>query len=218
MDKKGLLFVVSAPSGAGKTSLCRDVTQKVDNLAFSISYTTRPPRPREVNGQDYFFVSEASFLKNVDRGDFIEWAKVHGHYYGTSQSLLNDWIKRGVDVILDIDSQGAMILKQRWDGGVYIYVLPPSFEVLKQRLIDRASDSPEEISRRLQKAREEIAYFGSYQYLIINREYEGAIHNMMAIIHAERVRMGPAERSWVENRFIHRFGGASQSDKEGSAE
>jgi len=208
MDRKGLLFVVSAPSGAGKTSLCRDVSQRLEGLQFSISHTTRPPRPGETNGKDYFFIEEADFKKKCEQGDFIEWAKVHGQYYGTSQARLSEWIDGGVDVLLDIDTQGALILKQRFEGAVYIYILPPSFDILKQRLIDRGSDSEAEIVRRLQKAHDEIREYRHYQYLIINKEYEAAKQNLTAVIMAERVRMRQANLKWVEDRFIHRFEGA----------
>lgn len=202
MDKKGIIFVVSAPSGAGKTSLCREVAQKVPNLEYSVSYTTRPPRPGEVHGKDYFFVDDATFRNRIDKNDFIEWAEVHGNLYGTSRELLMDWVDRGIDVILDIDSQGAMTLKKKYNDGVYIYILPPSFEVLRQRLIDRRSDSPEEVSRRLQKAREEIWNYRQYYYLIVNVEFKKALKELEAVILAERIKMKQMNLSWIEETFI----------------
>jgi len=202
VDRKGILFVVSAPSGAGKTSLCRAVSQRLDHLQFSISYTTRPSRVGEVDGRDYFFINEAAFKKRIDQGDFIEWARVHGHFYGTSQSLLAEWTACGTDVILDIDSQGAMLLKQRPEEGVYIYVLPPSFDALEERLTARGSESPEEMSRRLEKAKDEIKHYKQYRYLIINKVYEEAIDNLKSIILAERVRMRQDDCRWIEDRFI----------------
>ncbi len=202
VDRKGILFVVSAPSGAGKTSLCRAVSQRLDHLQYSISYTTRPSRVGEVDGRDYFFIDEASFKKRIEQGDFIEWAQVHGHFYGTSQNLLAEWTASGTDVILDIDSQGAMLLKQRSAEGVYIYVLPPSFDILKKRLTARGSESPEEMSRRLIKAKDEIRYYKEYQYLIINKAVEEAIDNLESVILAERIRMRQDDYQWIENRFI----------------
>ncbi len=205
MDREGILFVVSAPSGAGKTSLCRDVLGQDAGLRFSISHTTRPPRGEEKDGKDYFFIDEATFKEKCDRGDFIEWAKVHGQYYGTAEEGLRKWIAEGIDVLLDIDTQGALILKERFEGAVYIYILPPSFDVLKQRLIGRGSDSKEEIARRLQKAHDEIREYHQYHYLIINKEYEAAKQTLYAVILAERARIGQANLKWVEDRFIHRF-------------
>lgn len=202
MDRKGIIFIVSAPSGAGKTSLCREVAKLVPNLQYSISYTTRSPRPGEVHGKDYFFVDEATFRNMIDRNDFIEWAEVHGNLYGTSRELLMDAVNRGVDVILDIDSQGAMTIKKKYNDGVYIYILPPSFEVLRQRLIDRKSDSPEEISRRLQKAREEIWNYRQYYYLIVNSEFHKALKELEAVMIAERIKMKQMNLSWIEETFI----------------
>ncbi|MBI3805859.1 MAG: guanylate kinase [Nitrospirae bacterium] len=202
MDRKGIIFVVSAPSGAGKTSLCREVTKLVPNIQYSISYTTRAPRPTEVHGKDYFFVDEATFRNMADRNDFIEWAEVHGNLYGTSRELMTDWINRGIDVVLDIDSQGAMTLKKKHNDGVYIYILPPSFEILRQRLIDRKSDSHEEIARRLQKAREEIWNYRQYYYLIVNSEFHKALKELEAVIIAERIKMKQMTLSWIEETFI----------------
>lgn len=202
MDRKGIIFVVSAPSGAGKTSLCREVAKLVPNLQYSISYTTRSPRPGEIHGKDYFFVDEATFRNMIDKNDFIEWAEVHGNLYGTSRELLMDWVNRGIDVILDIDSQGAMTIKKKYNDGVYIYILPPSFEVLRQRLVDRKSDSADEISRRLQKAREEIWNYRQYYYLIVNSEFHKALKELESVMIAERIKMKQMNLSWIEETFI----------------
>lgn len=199
---KGLLFVVSAPSGAGKTTLCREVVNQLPGLRHSVSYTTRKPRPGEVDGRDYYFLDEGGFRKKAERGEFIEWAEVHGHLYGTSwdQVLLHS--EQGVDVILDIDAQGAMQLKKKEVEGVFIYILPPSFDVLKARLMERRSDAPEEINRRLRKAREEIWSYREYSYMIINDDVKRALSELQAVIVAERIRMKRMNFMWIEETFI----------------
>lgn len=206
MIKKGLVFIISAPSGAGKTSLCREAAEVIPNLRYAVSYTTRPPRPGEVEGKDYFFVDATAFQKRIERHDFVEWAEVHGNLYGTSRELLNHWVEQGVDLILDVDCQGAMTLKKRLEEGVFIYILPPSFEVLRQRLVDRKTDTPEEIDRRLQKAREEIWSYRQYYYLIVNDEYKRAATELQAVIVAERIKMKQMNFSWIEETFIKHLG------------
>ncbi len=206
MIKKGLVFIISAPSGAGKTSLCREAAEVIPNLRYAVSYTTRPPRPGEVEGKDYFFVDATAFQKRIERNDFVEWAEVHGNLYGTSRELLNHWVEQGVDLILDVDCQGAMTLKKRLEEGVFIYILPPSFEVLRQRLVDRKTDTPEEIDRRLQKAREEIWSYRQYYYLIVNDEYKRAATELQAVIVAERIKMKQMNFSWIEETFIKHLG------------
>lgn len=200
--RKGLLYIVSAPSGAGKTSLCREVTNLVENLEHSVSYTTRPSRPGEEQGKDYYFITEGSFREKVDRNDFVEWAEVHGHLYGTPRDLLKEKFDKGVDIILDIDAQGAMHLKKKSEEGVYIYILPPSPEVLRTRLMERKSDSPEEITRRLKKAREEVWNYRQYYYLIVNDHFKTALKKLESIIVAERSKMRQMDYSWIEETFI----------------
>jgi guanylate kinase len=204
IDRRGLLFVVSAPSGAGKTTLCKDVTPKVANLERSVSYTTRSPREMEVEGQDYCFVDPATFRIMIDKNEFIEWAEVHGNLYGTSRSQITQYVERGIDVILDIDTQGAATLKKNSEG-VYIYILPPSLSALGQRLVDRKSDTQEEITRRLQKSREEIWGYRQYDYVIVNGDFKKAIKELEAVILAERVRMKQINHSWIEETFINRY-------------
>ncbi len=205
MLKKGLCFVVSAPSGAGKTSLCRAVLEEMPDLQFSISHTTRQPRAGEVEGRDYFFVDDDAFKEGIEKGEFLEWAKVHGRYYGTSKKQIEAWTDKGVDVLLDIDTQGAEQLQRASAEGVYIYILPPSFDILKQRLTHRRSDAPEEIERRLKKAGDEIRCYHRYHYLIVNEDFETAKKNLQAIILAERARLRTENRSWVEGQFICRL-------------
>jgi guanylate kinase len=202
MKERGLIFVVSAPSGAGKTSLCRKITEVVPNLQHSVSYTTRPPREGEVDGKSYFFVDNAKFQQMVERKEFIEWAEVHGNLYGTSREVLMDLIDRGIDVILDVDSQGALQFKKRHKEGVFIYVLPPSFEDLKNRLKERQTESHEEIVRRLKKAKEEIWNYREYYYLIINDDLKKAFRELEAIIVSERIRMKRMNLGWIEENFI----------------
>jgi guanylate kinase len=183
-----MLVVVSAPSGAGKTSLCEWVVAAVPNLAHSVSFTTRPPRSDERDGRDYHFVEEAAFRAMVDRGDFAEWAVVHGHLYGTSQALLQHHFAAGRDVILDIDTQGAAILRREHADAVFVFVVPPSWALLEERLRRRRSDAEADIQRRLQRAREEVKHYAEYQYVIVNDVFARAAEELKAIILAERRR------------------------------
>jgi guanylate kinase len=183
-----LLIVVSAPSGAGKTSLCEWVVTAVPNLAHSVSFTTRPPRPDEKDGRDYHFVDEAAFRARVDRGEFAEWAVIHGHLYGTSEVLLHRHFAAGLDVILDIDTQGASILRRGYPHGVFIFIVPPSWAMLEERLRRRKTDAEADIQRRLQRAREEVKHYAEYQYVIVNDVFPRAAEELQAIILAERRR------------------------------
>ena len=192
-----MLVVVSAPSGAGKTSLCEWVVAAVPNLAHSVSFTTRPPRSDERDGRDYHFVDEAAFRAMVDRGDFAEWAVVHGHLYGTSQALLQRHFAAGRDVILDIDTQGAAILRREHPDAVFVFVVPPSWALLEERLRRRRSDAEADIQRRLQWAREEVKHYAEYQYVIVNDVFARAAEELKAIILAERRRSVR-----VDHRFL----------------
>ncbi|MBI1822060.1 MAG: guanylate kinase [Nitrospirae bacterium] len=201
-NKQGQLIIVSAPSGAGKTSLCKKVVEQVKDVKISISYTTRSCRNGEVEGQDYYFIDKAQFRAMIENNEFLEYAEVHGNLYGTSRNQLMTLQKQGYDLLLDIDSQGAMQLKKKYKEGVYVYILPPSFEILKSRLMERNSDSPEEIAKRLKKAREEIWNYREYYYLIINDEFKEAIEDLKSIILAERIKMRRMNFSWIEETFI----------------
>lgn len=202
MEKQGILFVVSAPSGTGKTTLCREMTIKLPNLTHSISYTTRSPRADEVDGREYFFVNETRFREMIERNEFAEWAEVHGNLYGTHNGHLLDIMNRGEDILLDIDSQGAIQMKKRFKDGVFIYILPPSFEVLKSRLTDRGSESTEEIRKRLKKAKEEIWNYREYYYIVVNDDFKKALIDLKSIIIAERIKMRRMNLSWIEENFI----------------
>jgi guanylate kinase len=197
--KQGLLFVVSAPSGAGKTSLCRAVSDSMDNVAHSISYTTRKPRPGELDGKDYYFVSQERFSEMISAGDFAEWAEVHSNLYGTSRRVLDDMISKGLDVILDIDTQGAKQIKTKFDTAVYIFIMPPSLEILEERLRNRKSDHEEEIRKRMGRAKEEMRDFGMYDYIIVNREFDRALAELRSIMTAERRRTRFADTDWIKN-------------------
>jgi guanylate kinase len=186
--KKGLLFVVSAPSGTGKTTLCRAMTRVFPGLHYSISYTTRPPRPGDENGRDYYFLSPAEFQERIDRNDFLEWAEIYGCRYGTSRSLLEKIRGEGRDVILDIDGQGARQLREQDVGGTFIFLLPPSLGELRRRLSLRGTEEEAAMQERLRKAQAEMAAACGYDYLIVNDDLEKAKGQLQAVIVAEHQR------------------------------
>jgi guanylate kinase len=186
--RRGTLVVVSAPSGAGKTTLCREVRSMVPDLAYSVSYTTRAPRPGEVEGKDFHFVREATFKAMVDRNEFAEWAVVHDNFYGTPARPLEQSLAAGLDILLDIDTVGARQLRNRYPEAVSVFIVAPSLGLLEQRLRERQSDAPREIARRMARAREEIAAWREYDYLVINRDLKEAVDQLATIIQAERSR------------------------------
>lgn len=198
---KGNVFIISAPSGAGKTTLCKEIVRIMPNLRFSVSYTTRKPRSGEVDGRDYIFVDGDTFKGMIDRGEFVEWAEVHGNYYGTSRKDLNDIIKSGQHVILDIDVQGSQQIREQFDGGVYIFVLPPSLNALRKRLEERGQNPPEEIDRRVKRAIEEIREYKRYDYVIVNNIFEEALDALRSIIIAEDKRVNRIDDAWIERAF-----------------
>jgi len=189
ISRRGTLFVVSAPSGAGKTTLCREIRLRLPDLAYSTSVTTRPPRPGEVDGADFRFVGVDEFRALLARGEFAEWATVHGNLYGTRARAIEDALTAGRDVLLDIDTQGAAQLRARYTDAVLIFVLAPSVKELEQRLRERRSNMDADIERRLVRAREEIALWRQYHYLIVNRDVKEALDQLEAIILAERCRV-----------------------------
>jgi len=185
---RGMLIVVSSPSGGGKGTLIQRALNSLSNLAYSISYTTRASRPGETNGREYFFVSTVEFEEMARRGEFLEWANVYGHLYGTSRAQVERERSLGRDIILEIDVQGAANIRATISDPVTIFILPPSFEVLRERLIARGSDSPADLERRLRGAPAEVEQFTDFQYVIINDEVECAANKLAAVITAERVR------------------------------
>jgi guanylate kinase len=188
INRRGALFVVSAPSGAGKTTLCREVRGNVADLSYSVSYTTRAPRPGEVDGTDFHFITEARFRDLRDHGAFAEWARVHGNFYATGADAIDSALTEGRDVLLDIDTQGAAQLRARYPEAVLVFIVAPSMAELEQRLRERRSDPEREIQRRLTRAREEISLWRQYDYLIVNRDVKEAVEQLAAIITTERAR------------------------------
>jgi guanylate kinase len=182
------VFIISAPSGSGKSTLVHELMRRVPGLRFSVSYTTREPRGQEENGKDYFFISREDFEDRVERGEFLEWAEVFGHYYGTHQSELERAEGDGCDLVLDIDVQGARQLKGRIPAAVSIFILAPSRRELEQRLRSRSQDSEPVIERRLREAAEEIRNYYQYDYVVVNREVKTSVEELGAIVQATRSR------------------------------
>jgi guanylate kinase len=185
---RGTLFVVSSPSGGGKGTIIRHVLDVVENLSYSVSFTTRAPRQTEVDGREYFFVSRETFDEMVGAGEFLEWACVHGNFYGTSKKQILEETAAGADIILEVDVQGAASVRQLLMDSVSIFILPPSYDVLRQRLIARGTDSPQQLEVRLRNAPEELKQYSSFDYVIINDEIARASAQLASIIYAERAR------------------------------
>jgi guanylate kinase len=186
MKREGLILILSAPSGAGKTSLCRELFKIFPDMKESVSYTTRTPRVGEVEGEAYYFVSHAEFERMVKEDAFAEWALVHGNMYGTALRTLEEARKGGIDLVLDIDCQGALRLKEQFDGGVYVFIMPPSMDELRHRLEHRSTDVQEVIERRILRAAEEIKEARWYDYIIINDDFEVACQELASIVTAHR--------------------------------
>jgi guanylate kinase len=185
---RGTLFVVSSPSGGGKGTIIQHVLVLVENLGYSVSYTTRAPRLNEVDGREYFFASRETFEEMVAAGEFLEWACVHGNFYGTAKNQILAETGAGADIILEVDVQGAASVRQLLMDSVSIFILPPSYNVLKERLIARGTDTPEELEVRLRAAPEELKQYSAFDYVIINDEVDKAAHQLASIIYAERAR------------------------------
>ena len=198
MDYPGNLFVVAAPSGAGKSSLVKALLELDSRVQPSVSHTTRPPRGQEKHGREYFFVPEQEFDTMVLAGAFVEWAHVHGYRYGTSRKAIEERIALGTDVILEIDFQGALQIKRIFTNAVLIFILPPSFEELRDRLERRGEDSPEVIDLRLQNAATEIAQVREFDFVIINELFERALFDLKAIVHAQRLKFTAQRRTRAE--------------------
>jgi guanylate kinase len=200
--KKGSLFVVSAPSGAGKTTLCSKLCEALPMIRHSVSYTTRPPRPGETDGVHYNFVDNDTFLSMIAEGAFIEWAQVHSNYYGTSRKKIEELVDAGMDVILDIDVQGARQIKKNRPDCLFIFILPPSMEVLRKRLEGRMSDEDEVIGMRLKNAFQEIKEYKNYDYVIVNDVIEDAFKEFVSIVIAERACITRIDHEWIQKNFL----------------
>ena len=181
---KNKLFIISAASGAGKTTIVKELLKKCNNLKVSISHTTRKPRPSEVNGKDYFFTEITEFEKMIEEGLFLEYAHCHGNFYGTSKKSVHSLLENGKDVILEIDWQGAQSIKKIFPEAVSIFIMPPSLEILKERLIERNQDSLEVIETRMQSAEEEISHANEFDYVTINEELTHTVSELMKLITA----------------------------------
>jgi len=195
MKKNGQLFVISAPSGAGKTTLIQQVMTRFPQVSYSVSHTTRPPRPGEIDGKDYFFVTEQTFTRMIQAGEWLEWARVHAHYYGTSRAFVEKQLAAGNSLLLDIDVQGA---RQIMDAGldpVTIFILPPSIEELRQRLEKRGTDSAQTIALRLENAKKEIALTHLYQYVVKNDDLTTAADQLCTIFDQAITSAGKKRRS-----------------------
>jgi guanylate kinase len=196
----GQLFVISAPSGAGKSTIIPAVRERFEDLRYSVSHTSRDPRPGEVDGVHYHFVDGNRFESMIEEGVFIEWARVYDAYYGTSVSDLEKSLSSGSDVLLDLDRQGALNIKIEYPKSILIYIVPPSLEVLEKRLRDRSTEGEGELRMRLEKAREEIQHFYRYDYVVVNDDLMKAVEEVQSIILSERCRterMAP----WIDRLF-----------------
>ncbi|MBD5804834.1 Guanylate kinase [Azoarcus sp. Aa7] len=186
----GTLIIITAPSGAGKTTLVRGLLERDPQMHLSVSYTTRAPRPGEHDGREYHFVDVETFRTLRDRGEFLEWAEVHGNYYATSRVWLKEQIAAGRDILLEIDWQGAQQVRRSFADAVGVFVLPPSVEVLESRLRGRGTDSEDVIARRLLGARGEMRHVGEFDYVILNDDLQNAIDDLVAVVRASRLRYG----------------------------
>jgi len=195
LDYPGNLYVVAAPSGAGKSSLVNALLEVDSHLVVSTSHTTRSPRGQEQDGREYWFVNEPEFRAMIDRGEFFEWAQVHGNLYGTSRKAIEARLQHGEDVVLEIDWQGALQIKQLFPHAVLIFILPPSWDELLQRLHRRGEDHPEVIEQRMANAREEVAQARHFDFVIINALFETALFDLKTVVHSQRLKYAAQKRN-----------------------
>ena len=205
MHNRGLLIVISGPSGAGKGTICKALIEKHKELYVSVSATTRQPRAGEVDGVNYHFTTKEDFVERIERNDFLEYAEVYGNYYGTPKSKVEEMLDKGVDVILEIDIQGALKVKENFEEGVFIFILPPSMEELKQRIIKRGSETPESLMTRFKSAYQELNYVSKYNYAVVNDEVHLAATKIEGIIAAEKCRVDRIKEKILDSKegLIH---------------
>ena len=193
--RKSNAFILSAPSGAGKSSLIELLLNQSPSLCFSVSHTTRPPRAGETDGIEYYFISKEEFEEMIAGRKFLEWAEVHGYFYGTSRAMLDRAEKEGKDLLLDVDVQGAAKIKEQIPDAVTIFILPPSFEVLRERLVRRQKDTDRQIAKRIENARSEIEHYVEYDYIIVNRDLASAFESLVSIIRSQQCRREQMEEN-----------------------
>lgn len=203
-SNNGLLIVISGPSGAGKGTVCNAYLEKHKDTMMSISVTTRTPRFNEEEGKNYFFKDEATFKGMIDNGDFLEYANVYGNYYGTPRKYVLNKLKEGNDIFLEIDIQGALQVKERYDEGIFVFIVPPTMEELKRRIVKRGTESAEKVYKRFQSAFEELNFINRYNYIVINDDVENAVSKLEAIVEAEKCRVSR------NKNFYHNLLGGKQ--------
>lgn len=202
-QSKGLLLVISGPSGAGKGTICKELTRG-DDFWLSVSATTRKPREGEIEGKNYYFLTKEDFLKRIEQKDFLEYAEVYGNYYGTPRSKVIEKLNEGMDVILEIDIQGAIRVKETYPEGIFIFILPPSMEELKNRIIKRGSETPESLMTRFKSAYKEINYVSKYNYAVVNDELDHAVSKIKSIVIAEKCSLQRIEQNILSKEgLIH---------------
>lgn len=198
IKRKGLLLVVSGPSGAGKGTICKEILNRRKDIKLSVSATTRKPREGEVDGVNYFFLSKEEFSKMVDNGEFLEYASIYGNFYGTPKSAIIECLENGQDVILEIEMQGARQVKEVYSEGVFIFVLPPSLSELKNRIVGRGTETADEIEKRFSCAFEEIKQIDDYNYFIINKDVDTSVRELEEIISAEKNKVTRYKENIIE--------------------
>ena len=204
LRREGTLFVISAPSGAGKTTLCQKLLKNIPTLKLSVSFTTRPSRKGEINDLHYTFVTEKKFKNMIERGEFAEWATVHGNLYGTSIKRLKKLNREGYDIILDIDTRGAMQLQKSYNNAVYIFVLPPSMKILESRLVGRRTDAGDIVNERLNNAKAEIMSYSNYDYIIVNDKLDVSYKQIESVVLSTKLRTEKINKKWIESLIKHR--------------
>ena len=200
VKRKGLLLVVSGPSGAGKGTICKSILEQNDHIKLSVSATTRKPRTGEVHGVNYFFIDKEEFKKMIEQGEFLEYAQIYDNFYGTPKAAIMETLEKGQDVILEIEMQGARQVKEVYPEGIFVFVLPPSLEELKNRIVGRGTETAEEIEKRFSCAFEEIKQIEDYDYFIVNKDVEKSVKELEAIISSEKNKV-----TRYKNNIIDKF-------------